>query len=125
MFCSGTLITDQLLITAAHCFQRLETRDLVLVLGSVFSRGHRSPHHQIRRVEKLFKRDDFEIETYNNDIAIIKMDRKVEFSDVVRPLCLPDNIEDYTGMIIMIIFIVERWNTCFRIRSYSDRLGQG
>ena len=42
-------------------------------------------------------RDDFEVRTYNNDLAPIKMDRPVVFNDAVRPLCLASTSEDYGG----------------------------
>ena len=52
---------------------------------------------QVRKVAVVHMRDDFEIRTYNNDIALIKLDRPVRWSDGVRPLCLPETDEDYAG----------------------------
>ena len=106
VFCSGTLVTRQFLVTAAHCFNKVRPSDLVLVIGNVFKRSSKSEHHQVRKVEKVLARGDFQIKTYNNDIALVKMDRQVEWSEGVRPLCLPEasgQEDDYTGMMVDII----------------------
>ena len=44
-------------------------------------------------------RNDFEVATYNNDLALIKMDRPVVFNEAVRPLCLASTSEDYGGQL--------------------------
>merc|ERR1740129_582838 len=59
-----------------------------------------SVHHEVRKVDKVVARGDFELRSYNNDIALVKMDRPVEWSEAVRPLCLPEasgQEDDYTG----------------------------
>ena len=77
VFCSGTLLTHQLVLTAAHCFTRVRPTDLVLVLGALSSDRRQAPGHVVRRVSQLWSREDFQLATYNNDIAILKMDTKV------------------------------------------------
>ena len=106
MFCSGTLITKQFLVTAAHCFNKVRPSDLTLVIGNVFKTNSRSKHHEVRKVDKVVARADFELRSYNNDIALVKMDRPVEWNEAVRPLCLPEasgQEGDYTGMMADII----------------------
>lgn len=106
VFCSGTLITKQFLVTAAHCFNKVRPSDLTLVLGNVFKVYSRSEHHEVRKVDKVVARADFELRSYNNDIALVKMDRPVEWNEAVRPLCLPEasgQEDDYTGNMVDII----------------------
>ena len=95
IFCAGSLLTNRFLITAAHCFNRVRPADVVLVLGNVKSDGSSSEYQQLRRIESVFIRDDFDEISYNNDIAVVKMERTVEFNNFIRPICLPAVSEDY------------------------------
>ena len=97
VFCSATLISNQFAVTAAHCLYRMRTNDKVLVLGNLYTKS-KSQFQQSRRIEKVYMREDFDIRTYDNDIALIKLDKPVEFNDGIRPICLPDVSEDYAGI---------------------------
>ena len=90
IFCAGTLITNRFLVTAAHCFNRVRPADILLVLGNIRSDGSSSPSQELRRIDAVYIREDFDEETYNNDIAVVAMDRSVKFTAFIRPLCLPE-----------------------------------
>ena len=95
-FCGGTLVTDNFVISAAHCFHKIRPSDLRLILGNDRT-DRKSPNQQLRRIKQLFIRGDFVQRTYDNDIALVQMDRKVVFSKFIRPLCIPDSNQDYAG----------------------------
>lgn len=38
-----------------------------------------------------------------NDVAILTMDRPVEFTQNIRPICLPTGQSDYTGKVATVI----------------------
>ena len=97
ILCAGSLLTDKFLITAAHCFNRVRPADIVLVLGNSRTDGSSSQYQQLRRIDSVFIREDFDEITYNNDIAVVKMERSVEFNNLIRPICLPAINEDYAG----------------------------
>ena len=40
-------------------------------------------------VEKIFIHEKFDLRTYENDIAILKLGKKVSFSAYIKPMCLP------------------------------------
>ena len=41
---------------------------------------------------------DFVIETFNNDLALLKLDKPVQFTRTVSPICLPQSsLFDYAG----------------------------
>ncbi len=41
------------------------------------------------QVSNIFQHEDYERKTYTNDIAMLKLDSEVEFSDYKWPICLP------------------------------------
>ena len=49
-----------------------------------------------RGVAKIKIHKYYDESTTNNDIALIKLDKKVRFSPNIRTVCLPE-LRDYTG----------------------------
>ena len=45
----------------------------------------------IRRIKSVVIHEKFHSYTYNNDIAIIEMDRPVNVNGIVRTACLPED----------------------------------
>ncbi|XP_076238178.1 soluble guanylate cyclase 89Da [Calliopsis andreniformis] len=94
-FCAGSLITRKHVLTAAHCM-RYDTKDMKLVLAD--DRPNSSKNAIIRRVKSVTVHENYHKYSYNNDIAIIEMDRPVDINGIVRTACLPeDKPIDYTG----------------------------
>ena len=45
-----------------------------------------------------FIRSDFVRRSYDNDIALVRMDKEVTFNLLVRPVCLPSMVDEMAGM---------------------------
>lgn len=60
-------------------------------------------------VEKIYMHNHWQVEESHDlqDMAIYKLDRPLNFSDNVRPVCLPNSAEDYTG----VLAYVAGWGT--------------
>ncbi|XP_062129250.1 serine protease grass-like [Drosophila sulfurigaster albostrigata] len=81
----GTVISDQFVLTAAHIVgnNRIDSVRLGVAENSTVEEID---------VEKIIMHPDFKLNpiTYN-DIALVKLDRKVDFKENISPICLPVN----------------------------------
>ncbi|XP_023337337.1 trypsin-1 [Eurytemora carolleeae] len=96
LYCGGSLITNLFVLTAAHCLKGINQSRLKLVLGD-HDRNLRGPGQTYRTVANTFIHDNFEKKTFNNDIALIKMNSPIDFSSHIRPVCLPTFDRSYNG----------------------------
>jgi len=96
LYCGGTLVNARFVITAAHCVKGISRSRIKLIIGDHDRRINES-RQETRYIQQVFIRPDFEKATFNNDIALILMDREVQFSNSVRPVCLPNTDRSYNG----------------------------
>ncbi|MED6254699.1 hypothetical protein ATANTOWER_031847 [Ataeniobius toweri] len=92
--CGGVLIDSCWVLSAAHCFETSDKANkLEVVLGRTF-RKQNSSSEQIFKVEKYWIHEKFNNETFDNDIAILKLKTDIGMCAVdspeVRPACLPE-----------------------------------
>uniref|UniRef100_A0A3Q1AH37 Plasminogen activator n=1 Tax=Amphiprion ocellaris TaxID=80972 RepID=A0A3Q1AH37_AMPOC len=92
--CGGVLIDSCWILSAAHCFTDSDkAKDMEVILGRTF-RKQNSSSEQIFKVEKFWIHEKFDNETFDNDIAILKLQTDIGICAVnspeVLPACLPD-----------------------------------
>jgi len=120
IYCGGALINDRYIATAAHCVEGLPIEDLNVILGVYDLMSEDQSNLQVKSIEKVVIHPKFANKTFNNDIAIVKLDTPIEFSYAIRPICLPQFQRNYTGQ----TGIVTGWGRVNETSNISPSLRQ-
>merc|ERR1712106_380561 len=116
--CGATLLNKRYAMTAMHCVE--EATSLVVALGEHNIRAD-IENHQAKtiQVERVIKRSDYDTNSVNNDIALLRLAQEVDLTSTIVPACLPStNSQKYTGWQA----VVSGWGTTSSGGATSDVL---
>lgn len=89
--CGASLIAENYVVTAAHCVRKLKKSKIRVILGDHDQSTTTDVPAKMRAVSAIIRHRNFDTDTYNHDIALLKLRKPVEFTKSIRPICLPSS----------------------------------
>ncbi|XP_072382312.1 chymotrypsin-like elastase family member 2A isoform X2 [Diabrotica undecimpunctata] len=103
--CGATLISKYHLITVAHCVKTLKTQNtlsptsLIVYLGKYYLRSWTNPGIQSRQIANIVVHQNYNLRTFQHDIAILKLIEPAKITNYVRPVCLWEDDKNLRSVI--------------------------
>lgn len=93
--CGGSVISENFVLTAAHCTSGSSAKDMKVRAGSDL---YRSGGVSIQ-VEEIFQHEKFDYFTIDYDFSVLKLTEALNFSDQIKVIALPslnEEVDDNT-----------------------------
>lgn len=100
--CGATLISELVVLSAAHCFATASESDVKVAIGkrhSSFTTSSDEPLARFYDVARIVRHPLYldKVGNYGSDIALVELNATVEFSDDIHPACIDWDLNDITS----------------------------
>ncbi|XP_078509277.1 serine protease 33-like [Lissotriton helveticus] len=88
--CGGTLITNNWVVSAAHCYYGLNNaQSSYTVCLGMYQLSNSNPNSQCSTVKQIIVNSLYSSEEGPGDILLLELTNTVAFTDFILPICLP------------------------------------
>ncbi|CAB4026288.1 MAM and LDL-receptor class A domain-containing 1-like isoform X1 [Paramuricea clavata] len=96
-FCGGSFVSNQYVITAAHCVKSTDWNSVTIRIGE-HDMGVNEGHEQDISIASngITVHPQYNQTDFDYDIAVIRLSRSVQFTQRIKPVCINTGI-DFTG----------------------------
>ncbi|KAJ1116755.1 hypothetical protein NDU88_004961 [Pleurodeles waltl] len=86
-FCGGTILNEYFILTAAHCMN--QSKYFEVVVGEVDTKKKEGTE-SVHKVGRIITHQKFVLQTYDYDIALLRLKEPINFTKYVIPVCIPE-----------------------------------
>uniref|UniRef100_A0A8D2NE01 Transmembrane protease, serine 15 n=1 Tax=Zonotrichia albicollis TaxID=44394 RepID=A0A8D2NE01_ZONAL len=95
--CGASLVSDEWLVTAAHCVygRQLKPSRWQAALGLYSQSDLAKPPAVVQNIDRIIINPHYMKQTKDSDIALMHLQHKVQYTDYIQPVCLPEKNQQF------------------------------